>query len=138
MRVILPLISGDCIEESAKMYPAGYTHLGGPRCQGARQAVAVRSMSSGGLLFSVDVSLGKLEWYGKTKYRADTGFAFCSDVSPHQFHELFADRQSQASPSIFSGRGTVGLDERLKQFAEGAGSNAYPIIDDGKPDMSHR
>ena len=42
------------------------------------------------------------------------------------------------SPSIFSGRGTVGLDERLKQFAEGAGSNAYPVIDYGKPDVSHR
>lgn len=76
-----------------------------------------------------------MQWYGETKHRADARLALCSDVSSHQFNELFANRQSQARASVLSGGRAVGLHKRLKQFAECAGSNADPIVDDGKPDM---
>ena len=57
-----------------------------------RQELAVMETGSGGLSLSLHVGLGKLQGDGKTKHRADARLALGSDVSSHQFNELFANR----------------------------------------------
>ena len=83
------------------------------------------------------ISFGRrlLERYGKPERGTASRFAFHSDMSTHQFDQLFADGQTKSGPAIFACRGAIRLNERLKQPGEGAGRDPDSRIAYGKTNV---
>ena len=69
------------------------------------------------------------------EHGATSWLTFCANVTSHQFHQLFANGESQARPSIFSSRRPIRLHKWLEQLGEGAGGNPNSIVRDRKPDV---
>ena len=69
-----------------------------------------------------------LHYNGEPEGRTSPFGTLCTDTSPHQFRQPFADSQPQSGAAIFARGGTVSLGEWLEYMLQFIGRNADTAV----------
>ena len=74
-------------------------------------------------------------WHIEGKARALAQGALHLDTAAHHFHQLLADRQTQATAAVTAGGAGIALGEGFEQLGQGRVTDANAAVADGEYQM---